>query len=369
MYLSPVKPTNTIITEMTLEELGYNPLLEAYRVEHGLQGFETGRITAEHRERWVVLTARGELEAEITGNMRFTARGREDLPAVGDWVALTVYDADFAIIHSIFPRSSVLRRQEVSHNGEIQILAVNVDTALLVQAADRDFNINRLERYLTICHSFQVKPLIVLSKIDLITPGQLDELLSLLRRRIPDVAVIPICNHTREGYPALDQLIEKGKTFCLLGSSGVGKSTLLNHLSGRQIMATGRVSDSSHKGRHITSHRELVVLDNGALLIDNPGMREVGIADTGHGLEAAFQSIALLARNCKFKDCTHRSEAGCAVIGAVAASELDAASYENYLKMEREKAHFEMTDAQRRKKDKGMGKILKNYYKERKDNL
>src|SRR5512138_1829257 len=152
---------------MKLEDLGYTNKLEKFRIENNLKDFEIGRVISEHKERYVVKTEKGEFESEITGNLRFSARGREDFPAVGDWVALTTYDTDFAIIHKIFPRYSVISRQAVGQFGEIQIIATNIDYALLVQSADRDFNINRLERYLTICHSSRVSPVIILSKIDL----------------------------------------------------------------------------------------------------------------------------------------------------------------------------------------------------------
>ena len=152
---------------MRLEDLGYNSKLEKFRIDNNLNDFEIGRVIAEHKERYIVRTTEGEFEAEITGNMRFTAKSREDFPAVGDWVALTTYDSDFAIIHKILPRFSIIKRQAVGQFGEIQIIAANIDYAFIVQAVDRDFNINRLERYLTICNSSKVSPIIVLSKIDL----------------------------------------------------------------------------------------------------------------------------------------------------------------------------------------------------------
>jgi ribosome biogenesis GTPase len=162
--------------------------------------------------------------------------------------------------------------------------------------------------------------------------------------------------------------IEKGKTYCMLGSSGVGKSTLLNNLSGKTLMRTDSISVSTNKGRHITSHRELIVLENGGILVDNPGMREVGIADTSGGLETTFDRIISLSQNCKFKDCTHTNEVSCSVIEAVEQGEIDKKSYENYLKMERENAHFESTIEEKRKKDKEFGKVIKNYKKEMKKN-
>jgi ribosome biogenesis GTPase len=348
---------------MKLEDLGYNNELGNFRTDNNLNDFETGRVIAEHKERYIVRTTEGEFDAEITGNLRFTARSREDFPAVGDWVALTVYDSGFAIIHKIFQRFSIIKRQAVGQFGEIQIIAANIDFALLVQAVDRDFNINRLERYLTICNSSGVSPIIILSKTDLIKPHQVSEIMENIKARIKNVPVIALSNQNQDGYEELKAVVKKGKTYCMLGSSGVGKSTLLNNLSGKALMRTDTISQSTNKGKHITSHRELIVLENGGLLIDNPGMREVGIADSEKGLEITFDRIVSFSKNCKFKDCTHTNETGCAVIDAVERGEIDVASYKNYLRMEKEKAYFETSVAEKKKKDKIFGKILKDYYK------
>ena len=348
---------------MTLEDLGYNVQLEKFRVENQLTGLEVGRVIQEHRERYIVKTENGEIDAEITGNLRFTASTREDFPAVGDWVALTVYEADFAIIHRIFPRKSILKRQAAGQKSDVQIIAANVDTAFLIQSVDRDFNINRLERYLTICYTSIIQPVIILTKTDLAEKDRVSEILDNISKRIKDVPVLTISNETLFGYNELKQLIEKGKTYCMLGSSGVGKSTLLNNLSGRPIMKTDTISQSSNKGRHVTTHRELIVLENGGILIDNPGMREVGIADSNSGLETTFDEIISLADKCRFKDCTHTGETGCAVADAMRDGRIDKESYENYLKMEREKAHFETTVAERRRHERIFGKIIKDYFK------
>lgn len=344
---------------MTLEDFGYNINYEKFKTENNLTGFETGRVIAEHKERYIIKTAEGEFEAEITGNIRFTAKGREDFPAVGDWVAITSYDSDFALIHKIFPRFSTIKRQAVGQFGEIQIIATNIDYAFIVQAVDRDFNINRLERYLTLCYSSDVSPIIVLSKTDLMTELQISELLQNIKSRIKDVPLIPISNMSHDGIDKINSLIEKGKTYCLLGSSGVGKSTLLNNLSGKEIMKTDTISLTINRGKHVTSHRELIILENGGILIDNPGMREVGIADNTGGLEITFDIITTLSQNCRFKDCTHTSETACAVIDAVERGEIDRVSNNNYMKMEKEKAHFESTIAEKRKKDKDFGKYMK----------
>lgn len=348
---------------MILEDLGYNNELEKSRIENKWSTFEIGRIVSEHKERYIVATEKGELEAEITGNLRFSAKCREDFPATGDWVCVTLYDQNFCIIHHILPRFSLISRQAVGQFGEIQIIATNIDYALLIQAVDRDFNINRLERYLTICFSSKVNPVVVLTKTDLV-PGQtLVEITEAINQRIEQVPVVAVSNETLEGYDALKTLIEKGKTYCMLGSSGVGKSTLLNNLSGKAVMKTGAISSSTSKGKHITSHRELVVLDSGGILIDNPGMREVGIVDTTDGLTTTFEPIITISRYCRFNDCTHTTETGCAVLEAVEKGDIDKGAYESYLKMEKEKAHFESSVAQRRKKEKDFSKIVKDYKK------
>jgi ribosome biogenesis GTPase len=208
----------------------------------------------------------------------------------------------------------------------------------------------------------------VLSKIDLISEQQVSEILKNIKARIKNVPIIAISNDSKYGYDQIQSLIEKGKSYCMLGSSGVGKSTLLNNLSGKDIMRTDSISKSTSKGRHVTSHRELIILENGGILVDNPGMREVGIADSNSGIEITFDKIISLSENCKFKDCTHTNEVGCSVINAVDNGEIDRATYDNYLKMEKEKAHFESTVAERRKNEKIFGKILKNYKKDMKKN-
>jgi ribosome biogenesis GTPase len=315
-----------------------------------------------------VRTGSGEFEAEITGNIRFTAKNREDFPAVGDWVAMATYDSDQAIIHQILPRFSVIRRQAAGKTGDVQIIATNIDYGLVIQAADRDFNLNRLERYLTICNASGVLPVIVISKADLAEEEQLQRMVLSIEQRIPDIPVICISNRTRRGYEALGPYLKKGKTCCMLGSSGIGKSTLLNNLSGRAIMETGIISAHTNKGRHVTSHRELVVLEEGGILIDNPGMREVGIADTGQGLDVTFDRIVQYAGDCRYSDCTHTSESGCSVIAAVESGEISRAEYENYLRMEREKAFFNTTLEERRRKEKEFGKFMKNYKNDKRKN-
>lgn len=353
---------------MTLEDLGYNIDFQNFRKDQNLVSFGVGRVISEHKERYVVKTTENEYDAEIVGNLRFSAQQRSDFPAVGDWVAISKYDEDKVLIHSIYPRKTIIERQAVGRQGEKQIIATNIDFAFIVQAVDRDFNINRIERYLTICNTSRVKPIIILNKIDLIENTELTKLIANVQDRIKQIPLIPISNETLIGVDRLKESILKGKTYCLLGSSGVGKSTLLNNLSDKALMKTNSISASTNKGRHITSHRELIILENGGILIDNPGMREVGIADSTVGLEVTFETIAVLSKSCKFKNCTHSEETGCAVVEAVERGEIYESSYKNYLKMELEKNHFESTVAEKRKKDKDFGRMIKNFKKDKRKN-
>lgn len=351
---------------MTIQDLGYTSVLEQFRIEQGLDSFEMGSVISRHKERYTVKTPAREYDSELLGNLRFTAESRYDLPAVGDWVAISEYDDNKALIQAVFPRTSIIERQAVGKSGQVQIIATNIDFGLIVQAVDSDFNLNRLERYLTICHASKVEPILVLSKIDLLDKPDLENIINTIRQRIKELTIIPVSNQPANGYDRLNQIIQKGKTYCLLGSSGVGKSTLLNGISGKSLMQTGHNSTSVKKGRHITSHRELVVMENGGILIDNPGMREVGISDLSDGLETTFETIIAYAQKCKFKDCTHTQENGCAILEAVKNGEIDSEAYANFQKIEREKLHFESSVAEKKKKDKNLGKMIRSVQKQRK---
>lgn len=349
---------------MTFEELGYNKSVKAL-INFNEGDYELGRVIIEHRGRYSVQTPNKTFQAEITGSLRYSAESKSDLPAVGDWVKLSVFDDESAVIHEVLPRFSILERQAVGKFGEKQIIATNVDVAFIMQAVGHDFNLNRLERYLTVCTASSIKPIIVLSKMDLIRREEINQLTKSVKARIKDTPVYPISNQTLSGYDELKKTIISGNTYCILGSSGVGKSSLTNNLLQTQKMDVNTVSESTSKGKHTTSHRELIVLPEGGVLIDTPGMRELGITEGSEGIEHTFGQISTLAKSCRFNDCKHMEEPGCAVLEALESGELDQASYENYHKLKREQTHFSSTIAERRAKDKKQGKLYKRIQEEK----
>ena len=354
---------------MNLLDLGFNNELAAYQKEKQLPDFSIGRVTQEHRERYVVSDGNKEYEAEITGNLRFSATSRADFPAVGDWVTMTIYDSDQAIIHKILPRKSVLARQAVGKFGEIQIISTNIDVAFIVQAINNNFSINRLERYLTICYSSNIEPVLVISKIDLSTEKEILDAIRSLEKRDKKVKYILLSNMTLTGLDQIMDFIQKGKTYCVVGSSGVGKSTLINNLLNKNILKTGHISHSTNKGRHISDHRELFVLENGGIIIDTPGMKELGMTDNENGMRTTFQEIFNISLKCKFPDCKHINETGCAVIEALKNGAIDKDSYDNYQKIQKEQERFQTTVAEKRKKDKVFGKMIKNYHRDIKKDI
>jgi ribosome biogenesis GTPase len=352
---------------MNLLDLGLNNELTTYLRDNQISNFSIGRVTQEHRERFVVSDGENEYDAEITGNLRFSANSRADFPAVGDWVTMTIYDSDQAIIHKILPRKSVLERQAVGKFGEIQIISTNIDVAFIIQAINNNFSINRLERYLTICYSANIEPVLVISKIDLSTEKEIQDAINDLEKRDNKVKYILLSNMTLKGLDQILGFIQKNKTYCVVGSSGVGKSTLINNLLKKNILKTGLISLSTNKGRHITDHRELFVLENGGIIIDTPGMKELGMTDNTVGIKTTFQEIFEISFKCKFPDCNHINETGCAVIEALNNGTIDNDSYDNYQKIQKEQERFQTTLAEKRKKDKAFGKMLKNYHKNNKN--
>jgi ribosome biogenesis GTPase len=320
---------------MNLSDLGWKPQLDVSFEPLKTSGLEPARVARVDREIYLVLGEHGELAAEVSGKFRHEAHGRADFPAVGDWVALLPrLDEGKATIHAVLPRFSKFSRKVAGAKTDEQIIAANVDTVFLVCGLDGDFNARRIERYLAPAWDSGATPVIVLNKADL--RDDIDAFVVDVESVAVGVAVHAVSASERFGLDALTPYLDRGQTVALLGSSGVGKSTLINALLGVDRQATGDVSEQLDRGRHTTTHRELVVLPGGAMLIDNPGLRELQLWSDGDGLDETFGDIAAFAVSCRFRDCSHSSEPDCAVQTALADGTLDPARFHNYLKLQRE---------------------------------
>jgi ribosome biogenesis GTPase len=273
--------------------------------------------------------------AQLSGRLRHTLRG-PDLPAVGDWVAIAAAgDAGEAVVHHVLPRRTQLTRRGAGRREDPQVVAANVDTALIVTSANRDARVRRLERYLTAVWDSGAAPVIVLSKSDLVDGAELAAAVAEIAAAAPGVPIAAVSAHTGAGLAELAARLEPGRTVALIGSSGVGKSSLVNGWLGRDQQSVAPIDDND-RGRHATTRRELFALPGGALVLDTPGMRSFGLLDTDGGLDTAFADIAALATTCRFRDCEHRGEPGCAVGAALESGELDPARVDALHKLERE---------------------------------
>lgn len=295
-------------------------------------GTVPARVIAEHRDRYVVHAARGERAAVLAGRLRHQSRSREDLPATGDWVAVGEGEGT-ASIHAVLPRRGLFRRKAAGDATEAQVLAANVDVALIAAALPDDVNARRIERYLALAWESGALPVVLLTKADLV--DDVDSAFRGVRTIAPGVDVAAVSALTGVGVDALARWLQPGRTAVLLGSSGVGKSTLTNLLLGEDALRTGAVREDG-KGRHTTTHRQLVRLRNGALLIDTPGMRELQLWSADAGLESAFADVEALAARCRFGDCAHQSEPGCAVRAVAESGLLDPARLESWRRLRRE---------------------------------
>ncbi|MFH0754537.1 MAG: ribosome small subunit-dependent GTPase A [Candidatus Omnitrophota bacterium] len=346
-----------------LETLGFDAQFHANEPGRASE-FAVARVMAVHKDRCTISDGIHELTAELSGKMLVSAGSALDYPATGDWVLAQFHNADtFAIIHSLLPRKSLLKRKAPGRKIDFQLIAANIDTAFIMQALDADFSVNRIERYLVMIHEARIRPVVLLSKRDLLSLEDVGRKVAEINAVLPGVQVFPFSNKTAEGLAAVCDLLLPGKTYCLLGSSGVGKTSLLNALVGTDVFATQEVRDSDGKGRHTTTARQLIRLDSGALIIDTPGMRELANFAVQDGLDETFADVVSLAERCRFNDCTHTHEKGCGVLSAIQDGSLSEKRYQNYMKMEKESRYHELSYLDKRQKDKKFGKMVRGVLK------
>jgi ribosome biogenesis GTPase len=350
--------------ETQLSHLGFNEWFQKKISEAQDSAYRLARVTAVNKDNYLIRNQKCEVLAEVTGKLLYSAESSLTFPVVGDWVQVQYFDDEsFAIIHQILPRRSLLKRKVAGKKIEYQPIAANIDTAFIMQSLDFNFNLPRLERYLVMVNESHIQPVVVLSKRDLISKEKLIQNISEIKNLYQHYNIIAFSNNTGEGLDEIRKSIKKGHTYCLLGSSGVGKTTLLNNLIGENIYRTSTVREKDGRGRHITARRQMIILEQGGLIIDTPGMREMGNIDVKEGINDTFKDIITLSQNCRFKNCTHLNEPGCSVIKAVESGKLMAEHYQNYLKIRKESEYHEMSYLEKRKKDKAFGKFCKQAIK------
>jgi len=346
------------IKKTDLENLGFNEFFESEWKQLEFPGSLIARVVAEYKEEYRVRRKDEELKAKVTGRQMFRAENRADYPAVGDWVVISEAEKKSLVIRHILPRQTILKKK-YSDKLNTQIIATNIDTAFIVESMDGDYNLNRFERYLVLAKEGGIDAVIVINKADLLSEQELNERIDQIWKRFPGIKTIVTSAVTGHGINELTSVIGRGKTYCFLGSSGVGKSSLINKLLGTEVIRTGEISHSSGKGTHTTTTRQMYFLKNGGILIDNPGTREVGITEAGRGIEKIFDEITALSGRCKFSDCNHMREPGCEVQKAVKNKELDEEKYQNYMRLKKESDHYEMTSLDKRVKDRRFGRFVK----------
>lgn len=348
---------------MKWSDMGFDQWFQSHVSDLHQEGRDIARISAVDRGSYLIRNQTKEVPAELSGKLYFQAESSIDLPCIGDWVTVKYHNNDAAaIIHEVFPRKTILRRKSAGEKVDFQMIAANIDVAFIVQSCHFDFNVRRMDRYLVMAADGGVEPIVVLTKTDLITPEELGKKLAAITSSTITARVLALSNVTGIGFDEFQQVLVPGKTYCLIGSSGVGKTTLLNRLIGQDAFDTKAVSGTG-EGKHTTSRRQLIVLNQGSMLIDTPGMRELGLLGVTEGVNQGFEDIIELSMACRYADCSHTQESGCAVLTAIAQGELAEAHYSNYLKLRKESEHYEMSYLDKRKKDRAFGRFVKTVKK------
>jgi ribosome biogenesis GTPase len=347
---------------MTLEEFGFSPWFRDQLDPENLDHLTVARVIAVHKGECEVFNGEESQSAKMTGRMRHRAKSKMDYPTVGDWVLVKDFDDEhFGTIQRVLDRQSALKRKTAGRTTRYQLIAANIDTAFIMQTLGQGYNLKRLERYLVMVNESGIEPVVLLSKSDLLEPEELEKKTAEVRARMPDVQMHAFSNVDQAGLDEVSALFEPGRTYCVIGTSGVGKTTLLNNLLGEEdYLFTLPVRESDGKGVHSTTWRELITLDNGALVVDTPGMRELGNMDVNEGIDETFDDILALSAQCKFNDCAHVNTTGCAVLDAVASGDLPEARYNNYVRLMKEAAFHEQSALEKRDQDKKLGRFYRS---------
>lgn len=318
------------------------------------------RVAAVDRDSLLVMDHTGTFRAKLAGRYLYRHHLSQERPCVGDWVCLKKAPTDdLGLVHTLLERRTALRRKSAGDTIDFQMIAANMDHVIVVQSCHYDFNLKRLERYLVMVRDGGADPCVLLTKTDLVAPEVLASQVAEIRAAGITAPVLTLSNVTKEGINELKQTLQPAKTYCFVGGSGVGKSTLINHLLGRETLLTSGVSGTG-EGRHTTVRRELLVLEGGALVIDNPGMREFGILGAESAVEDSFANITALATRCRYRDCGHTNEPGCAVRAAVDSGEISQEHYDHYIKLRTESEFYQMSYIEKRKKDRDFGRFIKS---------